>query len=144
MSWMSLVILLAVGSVILGALALLLLRWFGRREPYRNFLQLRNRRKLTFVRLMIQDSRVPPYVKAVPFLLLLYLASPIDLIPDIIPVLGYLDDVLITLLAFMLIIKLTSGQVVEELVQQARDQDATAAVIQGEQPQLAQIPPDAG
>ena len=134
MSWMSLVILLAVGSMILGALALFLLRWFGRREPYRNFLQLRNRRKLTFVRLMIQDSRVPPYVKAVPLLLLLYLASPIDLIPDIIPVLGYLDDVLITLLAFMLIIKLTSGQVVEELVQQARNQDATAAVIQGEQP----------
>ncbi len=134
MSWMSLVILLAVGSMILGALALFLLRWFGRREPYRNFLQLRNRRKLTFVRLMIQDSRVPPYVKAVPLLLLLYLASPIDLIPDIIPVLGYLDDVLITLLAFMLIIKLTSGQVVEELVQQARNQDATAAVIRGEQP----------
>ena len=144
MSLWVLVIGLAVGSVLLGGVTFLLLRWFGRREPYRNFLRLRNRRKLTFVRLMIQDPRVPSYVKAVPFLLLLYLASPIDLIPDVIPVLGYLDDVVITLLAFMLILKLTSGQVVQDLIQQAREADAAPPGIQGEQPHLVQSPPDAG
>jgi uncharacterized membrane protein YkvA (DUF1232 family) len=92
------------------------------------------------------DTRHPsaPIVKAVPFLLLLYLVSPIDLIPDIIPVLSYLDDVAITLLAFMLILKLTSGEVVEDLIQQAREADATPPGIHGEQPQLAQSPPDAG
>ena len=138
------VVVLAAGSALLGGIAFLLLRWFGRREPYRNFLHLRNRRKLTFVRLMIQDPRVPPYVKAVPFLLLLYLVSPIDIIPDIIPVLGYLDDVVITLLAFMLILKLTSGPVVEDLLQRAREADPAPPGKHGEQPQLAQSPPDAG
>ena len=142
MSLWVLVLVLAAGSAILGVIAFLLLRWFGRREPYRNFLRLRNRRKLTFVRLMILDPRVPPYVKAVPFLLLLYLISPIDLIPDIIPVLGYLDDVVITLLAFMLILKLTSRQVVQDLIQQAREADPVPPGIAGEQPHLAQSPPD--
>ena len=93
---------------------------------------------------MIQDGRVPPYVKAVPFLLLLYLLSPIDLIPDIIPVLGYLDDVVITLLAFMLILKLTSGPVVLDLIQQARAVDAAPPGIPGEQAPLAKSPPDDG
>ena len=144
MSLWALVLILAVGSVLLGAVAFLLLRWFGRREPYRNFLRLRNRRKLTFVRLMIRDPRVPPYVKAVPFLLLLYLVSPIDLIPDVIPVLGYLDDVIITLLAFMLILKLTSGHVVQDLIQQAKDADAKPPGIHREHPQLLQDPPETG
>ncbi len=144
MSLWALVLVLAAGSVLLGALAFLLLRWFGRREPYSNFLRLRNRRKLTFVRLMIQDPRVPPYVKAVPFLLLLYLVSPIDIIPDIIPVLGYLDDLVITLLAFMLILKLTSEPVVQDLVQRAREADANPPGRRGEKPHLAQPPPDTG
>ena len=65
-------------------------------------------------------------------------------IPDIIPVLGYLDDVVITLLAFMLILKLTSGQVVEDLIQQAREADNKHPSVHGEQPQLVQSPPDAG
>jgi uncharacterized membrane protein YkvA (DUF1232 family) len=38
---------------------------------------------------------VPRRTKLVLWLLVAYLASPIDLIPDFIPVLGYLDDVLI-------------------------------------------------
>ena len=144
MSLWTLVLVLAAGSVLLGGIAYLLLRWFSRREPYCDFLRLRNRRKLTFVRLMIQDGRVPPYVKAVPFLLLLYLASPIDLIPDVIPVLGYLDDVVITLLAFMLILKLTSGHVVQDLVEQAREADKTPPGMHGEQSHLVQSPTDAG
>ena len=91
---------------------------------------------------MIQDSRVPPYVKAVPFLLLLYLISPIDIIPDVIPVLGYFDDVVITLLAFMLILKLTSGTVVQDLVQRAREADVKPPVNHDEQQPMAQTPPD--
>ena len=91
---------------------------------------------------MIQDGRVPTYVKAVPFLLLIYLTSPIDIIPHVIPVLGYLDDVVITLLAFMLILKLTSVHVVEDLVQQAREANNTHPSIHVEQPQLVQSPPD--
>ena len=44
---------------------------------------------------LARDRRVPWTVKAVLIGLAAYLACPIDLIPDWIPVLGYLDDVLI-------------------------------------------------
>ncbi len=125
MSWLALAILIAAGSVVFGGFALLAVRFLSRREPYKNFLSLRARRKLTFVRFMLQDTRVPLYVKAVPFFLLLYLISPVDIIPDVIPVLGCLDDLLITLLALVLILKLTSAPVVDDLIQRARAADAT-------------------
>jgi uncharacterized membrane protein YkvA (DUF1232 family) len=113
-----------VGTVSLGLTAFFAFRWLARREPYRAFIRLRTRRKLTFVRLMMRDGRVPLYVKAIPLLLLLYLANPIDLAPDFIPVVGWLDDVLVVLLAFVLIVRLTSRAVVEDLIQKARAADA--------------------
>jgi len=121
--------LVLVMGVVAGGFALtavLMLRWLGKREPYSNFIKLRTRRKLTFVRLMMGDDRVPVYVKLIPILLLLYLTSPIDLVPDFIPVLGYLDDVVIALLALALIIRLTSGPVVLDLLHRAQLADAPA------------------
>ncbi len=121
--------LVLVMGIVAGGFALtavLMLRWLGKREPYSNFIKLRTRRKLTFVRLMMGDDRVPTYVKLIPILLLLYLTSPIDLVPDFIPVLGYLDDVVIALLALALIIRLTSGPVVLDLLQRASLADAAS------------------
>ena len=125
MGW-TLVLLMVVVSLAFALTAVLMLRWLGKREPYSNFIKLRTRRKLTFVRLIMKDNRVPLYVKIIPVLLLIYLTSPIDLVPDFIPVLGYLDDVVIALLALALIIRLTSGPVVLDLLQQARLADATS------------------
>ena len=45
--------------------------------------------------LAARDPRVPWYVKALAALVAAYALSPIDLIPDFIPVLGYLDDLII-------------------------------------------------
>lgn len=42
-----------------------------------------------------RDRRTPWYAKGLVFLVVAYALSPIDLIPDFIPVLGYLDDLLI-------------------------------------------------
>ena len=125
MVWL-LVLLVGFGSVIFAVSAYLLVRWLGKREPYRHFLQLRTRRKLTFVRLVPSDNRVPFYVKLIPLLLLVYLISPIDLVPDFIPVLGVLDDVVIALGALVLMLKLTSGPLVTDLLQQASRADAVS------------------
>ena len=121
--------LVLVMGVVAGGFALtavLMLRWLGKREPYSNFIKLRTRRKLTFVRLMMGDDRVPMYVKIIPVLLLVYLTSPIDLVPDFIPVLGYMDDVVVALLALALIIRLTSGPVVLDLLHRAQLADAAS------------------
>jgi len=50
-------------------------------------------------------KRAPLRVKIVLILTLLYLASPIDLIPDFIPVLGQLDDILIAGIAVGYVVK---------------------------------------
>lgn len=53
----------------------------------------------------VKDINTPMRVKVVLALLAIYLANPIDLIPDFIPVLGQLDDVLISALVFRWISK---------------------------------------
>jgi uncharacterized membrane protein YkvA (DUF1232 family) len=62
--------------------------------------QIRGDAKLSPRRLhaLARDSGVPRSVRWTILGLALYLASPIDLIPDFLPVVGYLDDVLIVLL----------------------------------------------
>jgi len=45
--------------------------------------------------LAARDTRVPWYVKALAILVAAYALSPIDLIPDFVPVFGYLDDLII-------------------------------------------------
>ena len=46
--------------------------------------------------LAARDPRTPWYVRALIFFVVAHTFSPIDLIPDFIPVLGYLDDLIIT------------------------------------------------
>ena len=56
--------------------------------------------------LAARDPRVPRLGKLVVVLVVAYALSPIDLIPDFIPVLGYLDDLLLLPLGIALAIKL--------------------------------------
>jgi len=53
-----------------------------------------------------RDARTPWYAKAVAAAVAAYALSPIDLIPDFIPVLGYLDDLLIVPAGILLAVKL--------------------------------------
>ncbi len=61
------------------------------------------------------DPRVPWYAKAVAVAVAAYALSPIDLIPDFIPVLGYVDDVLIVPAGILLAVKLVPPDVMAEL-----------------------------
>jgi uncharacterized membrane protein YkvA (DUF1232 family) len=74
------------------------------------------RRKLCLAWRLLADRRVPLLARAILPLLVLYLAMPLDLIPDFIPGLGYLDDVLIVLAAAWLFLRLVPAGVLEEQV----------------------------
>lgn len=52
------------------------------------------------------DARIPCYAKVLALAVAAYALSPIDLIPDFIPVLGYLDDVIIVPLGILLVMRL--------------------------------------
>ena len=61
-----------------------------------------------------RDPRVPWHAKLAAALVAVYALSPIDLIPDFIPVLGYLDDLIIVPLGVLLVIKLVPPEVMAE------------------------------
>ena len=68
----------------------------------------------------VRDSRTPWYAKLTAFLALVYLISPFDLIPDFIPVAGYLDDLLIVPLILHLAYRLLPPGVKESGWEKAR------------------------
>jgi uncharacterized membrane protein YkvA (DUF1232 family) len=73
------------------------------------------RRDVVALWLAGRDRRVPWYAKAVAAAVVAYALSPIDLIPDFVPVLGYLDDLLIVPLGVLLAIRLVPPAVMAEL-----------------------------
>jgi uncharacterized membrane protein YkvA (DUF1232 family) len=64
--------------------------------------------------LSARDPRVPWYAKAVALAVAAYALSPIDLIPDFIPVLGYLDDLILVPLGILLAVRLIPAAVFAE------------------------------
>ncbi|HEX5035111.1 MAG TPA: DUF1232 domain-containing protein, partial [bacterium] len=69
--------------------------------------------------LAYRDPRVPWYAKLLILCVVGYALSPIDLIPDFIPILGYLDDLLLLPLGVLLSIKLIPPTVWAECRQKA-------------------------
>ncbi len=61
-----------------------------------------------------RDPRTPWHVKALIFFVVAHTFSPIDLIPDFIPILGYLDDLIITPGGIWLAVRLIPPEVLEE------------------------------
>ncbi len=67
-----------------------------------------------------RDKRTPYYAKVLIVFTLGYLLSPIDLIPDFIPILGYLDDLIIVPALIALSIKLIPYEVMTECRDKAK------------------------
>lgn len=63
---------------------------------------------------LFSDNRVPVYLKAIPVVALIYVVSPLDLIPDIIPVLGQLDDIGVIMVALNLFNNMVPSELVAE------------------------------
>jgi len=76
------------------------------------------------VYLAAKDPRTPWVAKIIAFLTIAYALSPIDLIPDFIPILGYLDDLIIVPAGIALAIRLIPAEVLAE----ARTQTAGSSV----------------
>src|SRR3954447_11324357 len=79
--------------------------------------------------LACKDPRVPWYAKLLALLVVGYAFSPIDLIPDPIPVLGYLDDLILIPLGVALAVRMIPEDVLYESRQKAREM-----VERGERP----------
>ncbi len=72
------------------------------------------KREVYALYLAYKDPRVPWYAKLLAACVVAYAFSPIDLIPDFIPILGYLDDLILVPLGIYLVLKLIPDDVMTE------------------------------
>jgi uncharacterized membrane protein YkvA (DUF1232 family) len=79
----------------------------------------RIRREVKVYQLLLKDSRVPRPSKWLLGLAIGYLLSPIDLIPDFIPVLGQIDDLIIVPFLLTLALRFIPNQVIDECREKA-------------------------
>jgi len=76
--------------------------------------------------LALKDPRTPWYAKFLAACVVAYVLSPIDLIPDFIPVLGYLDDLIVLSLGIGLLTKMIPPKVLAECREKAQ-----AEIVEG-------------
>ncbi len=76
--------------------------------------------------LAYKDPRVPTYARVFTIIVVAYAFSPIDLIPDPIPILGYLDDLILVPLGIALAIRMIPPGVLAECRSKAREAAAKA------------------
>jgi uncharacterized membrane protein YkvA (DUF1232 family) len=82
------------------------------------------RRDVTALWLAARDPRTPWRAKAVAACVAAYALSPIDLIPDFIPILGYLDDIIIVPLGIVLAVSLVPTELMTEFRAEAERRHA--------------------
>lgn len=83
----------------------------------------RLKRDVVALWLASRDRRVPWTAKAVAGLVAAYALSPIDLIPDFIPVLGYLDDLVLLPAGILLAVRLIPAPLMAEFRAKAAKRD---------------------
>ncbi|WP_423738485.1 YkvA family protein [Christiangramia crocea] len=87
-------------------------------DKFRNW-AARLKKELKALRIAVIDNLVAWYVKALIILTVAYALSPVDLIPDFIPILGLLDDIIIVPLLIYVTVKLIPKETMEYCRQQA-------------------------
>ena len=92
----------------IGSLALELARSLPQLQDSRHV------RELKLMRRLLLDERVPLWQKAIPVAAAVYLVSPLDLIPDVLPVVGQLDDLVVLLGSMRLFRSLVPPALIEE------------------------------
>jgi uncharacterized membrane protein YkvA (DUF1232 family) len=81
---------------------------------------------------LMRDREVPLYLKILPFFGILYALFPIDLIADVIPVLGQLDDLTILIIGAKIFIEMAPSDVVARYMDQMRSGQDNIKIVEGE------------
>lgn len=91
------------------------MKWIDRLKQWAKQIK----RNVYAVWFVARDPETPFMAKLLALLVAAYAISPIDLIPDFIPVLGYLDDLILVPLGIMLVLRLVPAEVMQRCRLQA-------------------------
>jgi uncharacterized membrane protein YkvA (DUF1232 family) len=86
--------------------------------------------KISLAGSLFRDNRIPIAPRIIALALVLYIASPIDLLPDFIPVIGYFDDILIVLVGAGLLLRSIPRYIIEEHVSRYEEQAREAKTLE--------------
>ncbi len=106
--WWQVLVTVLLGLLLVYAMILFLLWRYARAHP--DTVRLRDALRLLpdllrLLRRLVADRSLPRGVRLRVVFLLVYLASPIDLVPDFVPILGYADDVVVVALVLRSVIR---------------------------------------
>lgn len=134
--WQVLLLSMALALIVMVVGGFLLWRFLSNRTKRlaRRIGALPARRKLRLARDLVGDERIPVAVRLIFPLLVLYLSLPLDLVPDFIPVLGQVDDIVVLVVAVALLVRFTPMRVLEEHLasHEAAAAAESAGMIDGE------------
>ena len=85
--------------------------------------------QIKLVYYLVRDRDVPIYLKVLPFLGVLYVLFPIDIITDFVPVLGQIDDLMILTIGAKVFIEMAPAPVVAKYMAQMRGEGP--AIVEG-------------
>lgn len=91
---------------------------------------------------LIRSPEVPLYLKLLPALAIVYILVPTDLIPDLIPGLGQLDDLTALLVGAKVFIELAPQEVVARHIQAMRQRSASSEQVGEETAESEALPED--
>jgi uncharacterized membrane protein YkvA (DUF1232 family) len=116
--WVALAVGLAVLLITAGTAAWLIWRRCDEdaRALVERIMRLPLRDKARLALRLAHDTRIPLPARAIPPALIFYLAMPVDVIPDFIPVLGQADDLIIVLVGVGLLLRSAPRYVLEEQI----------------------------
>jgi uncharacterized membrane protein YkvA (DUF1232 family) len=96
--------------------------------------------KIRLVYRLFLDPEVPIYLKALPFIGVVYLLIPFDFLPDVIPGLGQLDDLTILIIGAKMFIDMAPRQAVERHIESMRSQRDRLSADNDEEEYLQEDP----
>lgn len=104
----------------LSAFAFLAYKVFRTRRRARHFLMMSRTERLRFARLVLSERDVPLLSRILVAIAAAYLALPVDLIPDFIPILGHADDFLFITALLALVQRTLTPCEIETLIRRSR------------------------
>jgi uncharacterized membrane protein YkvA (DUF1232 family) len=88
--------------------------------------------KLNLAGRLVRDGRIPLLARVALPVLVLYLALPIDIIPDFIPVIGWLDDVFLLVIGLNIVLRVTPRYVLDEQIETVERLELDRKAIEAE------------